>query len=715
MKTRLIAPIVLLGLAASAGAQVTPTLPDLGSTEITLSWQDFKRLVEAGRPLPAPTPALPRDAVLRSAEYSGRVEPGVLVLDAVVRVDVLKRGWTRLPLWSEGSLVRFDGDGAMLHRGAEGLELMAQGPRAYELRARLVYAAPDHPGENRVQLALPDAPLNLLDLTAADGLQDLEVTTGVAYRVLPSRVFATLHGGRATIRYRVPYRAADAEGGEIVTLEPRVLLTSYQFLNLGDGVVSGLLVNDYQVRVAKVSEFEIGLAEGIEVFDVEAEGLEGWQVLQRDGSRVLRARLAAPTEGGVRVIVTFDGGYDREVGDVGVPRFEPLDVERESGFVAVAAEGAEVELNLSGNLLPADLLEIPGDVRAFGGSVTAVLKYAGVPDAATAVVTEHEDAEVLTAIVERLNASTVVVGSGTEATWLDLTVKNNRKQFLKLRLDEEIEVWSLLVDGEPARPKRSEGQVFVPLPRGDGERTAVISLVLLRRGEPMPGLGTTRPSLPGLDVPVSEAMWTLYLPPGPRYRPIAGEFRVLNVTAPLSGFGGLGLDQRLPMPVVPMGSDDAYMSKEIVEEQNAQQQRITQQLKARQGAGRRGSLPVRIRLPGGVASLPQITVARILIVDDDATLLPVRVYPGWFDTALRMVKMLLIAAAGVLLALLAIGRIERRFGRWVGVAVLIALLPLGGVSVLASVFTVIAVALLTWLSFKAVNWLAARANVIQEE
>ena len=113
--------------------------------------------------------------------------------------------------------------------------------------------------------------------------------------------------------------------------------------------------------------------------------------------------------------------------------------------------------------------------------------------------------------------------------------------------------------------------------------------------------------------------------------------------------------------------------------------------------------------------MPQITVARILIVDDDATLLLVRVYPGWFDTALRMVKMLLIAAAGVLLALLAIGRIERRFGRWVAVAVLVALLPLGGVSVLASVFTVIAVALLTWLSFRAVSWLAARANVNQEE
>jgi hypothetical protein len=535
----------------------------------------------------------------------------------------------------------------------------------------------------------------LLDLTAAPEMQDLEVTTGLAYRSLPSRIFATLLGGRATIKYTMPYRAAATDGGEVVELEPRVLLTSYQFLDLGDGVVGGLLVNDYKIRVAKVSHFEIGLAEGFEVFDVEATGLEGWQVLQRDGGRALRVRLVAPTDGMMRVIVTFDGSYDPEIGDVGVPRFQPVGVERESGFVAVAAEGAEVALELSGNLLPADVLEIPDDVRAFGGNVAAVFKYSGRPAEATVTVTEHEDAAVLTAIVERLNASTVIVGSGTEATWLDLVVKNNRKQFLKLRLDEEVEVWSLLVDGEPARPKRSEGQVFVPLPSGATERTAAIALVLLRRGAAVPGLGTVRPSLPGLDVPVSEAMWTLYLPPGSRYRPLAGEFRVLDVSAPFSGFGGLGTAQPAPTSVAVMDSVGDYVSKEVAEEQVAQQQRITQQLKARQGASRRGSLPVRIGLPGGVDSLPRVMVARILIVDDDATVLPIRVYPGWIDTALRMVKMLLIAAAGVLLALLVSGLLERRHGRWVAVAAVVSLVPLGGVGALAALFLVAVVALVT--------------------
>ena len=111
------------------------------------------------------------------------------------------------------------------------------------------------------------------------------------------------------------------------------------------------------------------------------------------------------------------------------------------------------------------------------------------------------------------------MANGTEATWVDLVVKNNRKQFLKLELPEDgVEVWSLLVDGQPTRPKRSDDHVLVPLPTGSAERTSQVSLVLLRRGDEVQSLGTVRPSLPGFDVPISEAMWTVYLPRDARYR-----------------------------------------------------------------------------------------------------------------------------------------------------------------------------------------------------
>ncbi len=703
----LLVPAVALPLAA----QQRSVLPDLGDTEVTLSWKDFKQLVEGARPAPTPGPEPPREAFLRSAEYSGRLDPGLLTLDAVVRLEVLKEGWVRLPLWSQGSVVRFEGGGAVLNRENGRLEVLARGPRTYELRARLVFEASDHPGENRLALILPDAPLNLLDVTAGPALRDLEVESGLAYRARPGRVFAALAGGGATLRYTLPFRTAEAERGEEVRLEPRVLLSAYQFLDLGDGVIGGMLVHDYQVRVAEVSHFEVGLEEGIEIFDAQMPGLESWKVLQREGSRVLRVRLAAPADGPLRLVVTFDGSYDVESGEVAVPRFEPVGVERESGLVAVAAEGAEVELGLEGNLLPADVTEIPADVRGFGGNLVTALKYAGSPASATVTITEHEDAAVLTAIIERLNASTVLMANGTEATWLDLAVRNNRKQFLKLLLEDDVEVWSLMVDGQPTRPKRSQDQVLVPLPTAGAERSAQISLVLLRRGEEVPSLGTVRPALPGLDVPVSEALWTLYLPPNARYRPVTDEFRVLRVSAPLSGRGvgaggGLFLGARAPLE-----SAADYVSEGTVAKQEAQREQLSQQLKARQSASRRGSLPVRIGLPGGVASLPQVLAARILLVDEEATVLPIRVYPEWFGSALRTGRIFLILGAGVLLALLFTGRLARRHGRWVALVMVAAMVPVGGIGIAQSVFLIAVAAVVAGFALALAGWVGRRREV----
>jgi hypothetical protein len=685
--------LVGLALAVPAAAQSGHSLPDLGDTEVTLSWQDFKRLIEAAQPVPTPVAAPPRAAFLRSAEYTGRIEPGVLTLDAVLELEVLQDGWVRLPMWSQGSVVRFDGDGAVLSRDGGLLEVLARGPRSYQLRARLVFQATDHPGDNRLDLELPDAPLNLLDVTAGTGLRELEVETGVSYRALPSRVFAALINGRATLKYTVPYRAVEAETGEEVELQPRVLLTGYEFLHLGDGVIGGTLVHDYQVRVAEISSFDIGLEPGVEVFDVATPGLESWKVLQLDGGKVLRVRLGSPTEGSVRVVVTFDGTYDADRGELVVPRFEPIAVERESGFVAVAADGAELALGLTGNLLPADVSEIPADLLGFGGSLVAALKYSGTPDRATVTVTEHDDAAVLTAIVEKLNASTVLLANGTEATWLDLAVKNNRKQFLKLRLPEDgVEVWSLVVDGQPARPKRSEDRVLIPLPTGIEERTSQVSLVLLRRGDEVPAMGTIRPSLPGIDVPVSEALWTIYLPPDARYRPVEDGFRILGVTAPLFGHGaGTGVFG-VAAPARTMLEEAAgYVSSELVDKQKVQQEQIQQQVMARQGAGRRGALPVRINLPGGVTSLPVVTVARILIVDDEQTALAIRIYPQWLRATLRSLQVLAIVAAGVLAALLIVGRLGRWHLRWVALIALLGLLPVGGIAIVPALVWMVVV------------------------
>ena len=690
--------VILVGGASFAPAWATevvaappasgPELPDLAATEITLSWKDFKDLVSRMHVPPPAIPEPPAAAFLRSAEYRGRLERGILTLQGELTLEVLKQGWAKVSLGSQGTVLEFDGGEALLNRNGLGLEVLAQGPATYTLKTTLAFPATDHPGENHLALQLPDAPRNVIDLSFAPEFRDVAVETGLAYSSRGERMFVSLAQGSFAMKYTLPFQQAEEQAGEEIELEPRVQLTAYQLLNLGDGVLTGTLVHDYHVRVAKIAHFDIDLPDDIVIFNCMAPGLENWKILQRDGQRYLRVKLLAPADGAVRVMVYFEGAYEADEGRVGVPRFTPIDVERESGFVAVAADGAEVELALSGNLLPADVSEMPADVRAHGGNLIGACKYSGVPDVASVSVIEHEDAPVLTAIIESLNATAALLENGTEATWIELTVKNNRKQFLRFTVPgEQVEVWSLLLDGRPAKPKRTGDEILIPLPRGNGEVASRISLVLLRQGSPVRSFGLLRPYLPSFDVPVSEALWTVYLPEGNKYTAGGDEFRPVVETAPLIPGRGRSHRAALGMAKGPMSAPvDSYadaVSEEVAQSQVRQEADIRQQL-MQKGSARKGALPVRIAIPGGVGRLPQVTVSRMLIVGDEPNSFAIRVYPGWITIVLGAIQPLSILGGALLLGLISAGMLGRRAMPWAALSGLLGLLPFGGLGPLSA-------------------------------
>jgi hypothetical protein len=705
--------LILCLSAAGAGSLVGPVrpafaaeagrrdLPDLHNTEIKLSWQDFKALVEKTYVPPPVDPEPPAEAFFRSAEYTGGLEPGVLTLDGRLVLEVLKKGWVRLPFVPDVSAVlSYEGGGAVLNRNGSQVEVLARGPATFTLKTTLAFGATNNPGANSLTVRLPPAPRSLVNLGAAPMFRELQIEGALAYGTRQGRLFVALPQGGFTVKYTLPFRRAEEKAGVEVKLEPRVNVAAYQLLRLGDGVVSGTLVHDYTVRVAKVDHFDVDLPDGVEIFDAQAPGLESWKVLQRDGQRFLRVKLLAPAEGAVRVVVSFEGAYDAKAGRLPVPRFAPQVVERESGFVAVGAEGAEVELELAGRLLPADVSEIPPDVIAYGAGLIGACKYSGAPDAAIVKISEHEDAPVLTAIIESLNATAVVLDNGTEATWIDLSIKNNRKQFLSLALPgAEVEIWSLLLDGQPAKPKQTGTIVLVPLPRGDGEVVSRVSLVLLRKGPPVRLLRSIEPRLPGFDIPVSEALWTVYLPDGRRYVVTGGRFRPVIQTAPLVAVGGR-MDR---LAAVPEPSQPSVVAEEgaegmLYKAQIDQEARVAQQLRQK-AAGRKGSLPVSIAIPGGVASLPRVTVGRMLIVGRDDNSFSIRPYPAWLGAALAWLQPFLIGAAGLLLGLVMAGVLERRLLVRAAIpATLLALLPLGFLGPPGALLLVSLITALTWAS-----------------
>ncbi len=237
----------------------------------------------------------------------------------------------------------------------------------------------------------------------------------------------------------------------------------------------------------------------------------------------------------------------------------------------------------------------------------------------------------------------------------------------------------------------------------------LISLVLLVKGDSFPLAGRVNPSLPRFDVPVSEAMWTLYLPEDRLYQASEENFKVTVQTARAAfgrqDTGGMYFADKLPMSAPSMAPQEEvpYVSKETLGYQQKQEMEVRQKVKARKGASRKGSLPVRISLPGGVNQLPKITVARILMVGDDDTDLAIWVFPVWFNILLKVVKVLFICLAGILLGLFAGGRRFRGARVWTALAVILALAPFGGIRFWAAFFLVLFIFLSVWLALFAVK------------
>jgi len=188
-------------------------LPDLKNTTLEISWQDFKALVEASQTAATPTPTPPKAAFLRSAEYRGQLQGTILRLTGSLELEVLASGWVHLPMWAQASVISFEGGGAVLSPSGPGTELIVEGPGSFQLNVELAIAAPDHPGDNHLDLILPDSPLNMVEIVAGPGIENLEAKNALLVSQQKNSSFFSLKQGRASLSWRRPFEVEQGGGG----------------------------------------------------------------------------------------------------------------------------------------------------------------------------------------------------------------------------------------------------------------------------------------------------------------------------------------------------------------------------------------------------------------------------------------------------------------------------------------------------------------------
>jgi hypothetical protein len=534
--------------AATAGSRVELDLAD---------FERLRRAVEARRAAGAPPTDPP--IVFGSARYEGEERGGALALTETLRVELGRPGrWKAVPIVGADAVLvgaRVDGEpvATSVRHGYHVWLTQRTGP--VTVVADLLIPSSGPRGSIEYGFVTVRTPVtNFACRFATAGLEprlDGVVRADVRSEEGATVLEATL---RPTVRvHLVGFRDFAALDGAGEGQAARVFAETSGLLSVDEGRLELFAVVRYTILYAGAKHFELALPPGLTVVAADGEGAFRWTLEERDGVAVLVGETAFPIRNAYELSVRLARDLPaadaeaaaREGETFPAPLVRCLGVERQGGWLAVEVPGKlrleEVE---RGDSVAVDVRQLPTEMldSAVSPILHAYRYHAGAAGGADAALRGPRFRAVrLPSIepdggsVDHVRAFTVVSPEGGELTELRVKLRNRVRHALALGLPPDVEVRSVLVEGQPAKASRdAAGNLLLPLVRSKGGRQLTpftLSVVIERRGEPLGLAGAGTLTLPSFDLPVSSLSWSVFLPG----RNLYGRLRGDGEPQPLAG------------------------------------------------------------------------------------------------------------------------------------------------------------------------------------
>jgi hypothetical protein len=495
-------------------------------------------LRERANPQP-PQPANPPiDATLTRVDYDLRVENEAVAGRAMLTVDVLRDGWTRVQI-PAGLMVRdarLDGQSVPLVEGPPPYVLLSQAGRVV-LSLDIVLPLASSAGAESIALPASAAPISRAVLVLPRSGVDLSVAGGfVADRAETADESRWVTFGRPNQALTLSWKRKLDDRRAEQTLRTRARVTT--IVGLGEDVSQVTAAVRVEVLQGLAREIALLLPAGLAVNQVNGATVADWDV----NASTLRVRLLDPIASETEVVVQGEARMPRE-GAMTVPLVRMPSAERETGGIAVDVVGAgEITSRQSVGLEPADPTEL-GEFVAGRESPSMIgfrLRPLAGADARSLTVTviRYAPQAVLVANVEEARYRVLASEDGRLLVEARYAVRNNQRSFLKVAMPARSTLWSADVAGRPIRPGVAERDaVLLPLEKGragEDAPTFVVQVVYLQEIDSWPEKGRARLELPALDLPVSRTGLEFYYSPRFRVNLQPGAFRVEDDPGPFA-------------------------------------------------------------------------------------------------------------------------------------------------------------------------------------
>jgi Carboxypeptidase regulatory-like domain len=526
MNRRLIAFALSLLIALPAFAQQKndPAAPAPGN--VTLSLDEYNRLLALANRPAKKTDAPPQPYLLKRADLKFRVSNEDVLGSIQFEGETLSANTTIVPLTNGMTVLD-------AHHGAKALPLLLENgvhsailPGESEFSVSLDAGLPlsIETGRASFTLPAPSAGSVRLSLSVPGDRTNVQLNHGIithrASANSNTEIEATLMPGQvATVWWATREVVAP-----VVPREVRFLSDVKSLVSVSESDLQIAALADINVVQGDADQFSVAIPDGFEVTAVNGASLESSEV--QNGVLFLKVTGHGPAN------YQFLISLERPIKDAtaAAPILAFKGAQRETGEVLVEGQGTiELTAKESGGLKRLDIKEVNPYLRALSRySLQAAFRYHRQPSESPTLAlewTRFPDSSVLSAIAEHASVTTLVTSEGKSLTEVKLTVKNQAQPFLKVELPAGASILTAEVGGEKVKPVQGPDGNRVPLLRTGFHPAGAytVSFVFLHSGTPFAKKGGSDISLPKMDVPISILEWELFLPDQFKVKDFSGD------------------------------------------------------------------------------------------------------------------------------------------------------------------------------------------------
>jgi len=593
----LILMVLLCGIAFSTPVDSLPVLP---KTNVDIPWTELRALIELSMASTKVVEDPPVDYIISSADYDAKVSNGVLSGDIDLDIRVISEGYVIIPLFDNDIPLdspRLDRKIAPIVPRNNKHTLVLQGPGEFNFTTGFVKEMAEH--VTNFQINIPKTSSGKFTIRIPGKNLDIKLNPASISNTYTSGNNTVCEAYLSSTDYLFCEWVQAIPEKEKEELEPLYYSEIRTLFSVGEGIIKGSTELVYNVIQGQVDALRFAVPGDVRILDVNGGNLRDWKMEESGKDKEITVYLKFPAEGNINLNCSFEKNMKAVSAQVKLPILASMGAEREKGYIGIQAI-TNVEINLVEDALKTatriDRSELPRNLwHRANHPIVLAFKYLETPYSIVLDVEKHQDLPVKVATADNAEFVALLTRDGNYIVRGTYNVRNNLKQFMAMQFPEDAELWSLFVNGNPAKPGKGEDNtVLIPMEKSsesENSKAFPVEIIYFLKNKRFKSFGSRKVELPRVDIPVSVINLSLYLPYGYDYTGFGGNMEEGWSYSGYHKSEGIAAGSAAPAPARKSRQMDEMLQSQVAME--AEMEEAVQTFSSTE----KGVFPVRISVP----------------------------------------------------------------------------------------------------------------------